>query len=187
MSLPVLVGGIGLGASVISLLARYLVPEMGRRNGFSILSPGRFGHSARRCFLIVNALELELGVFYAVLLGVISGLVVGLLTEWYTSGPPIRRIAQASTMGTVTNILAGLTVGMQSTALPVLTISGAVLIAYNYAGIYGIGMAAVGMLATVPGTLTVSAFGPIVDSASGVVRLTGATARLAGRTRPVFI
>jgi K(+)-stimulated pyrophosphate-energized sodium pump len=173
MSLPVLVGGIGLGASIISMLARHLVTRWDAGTVF------RFCHLLASVillvgvFLIVNALELELGVFYAVLLGVISGLIVGLLTEWYTSGPPIRRIAQASTTGTVTNILAGLTVGMQSTALPVLTISGAVLIAYNYAGIYGIGMAAVGMLATVSGTMTMSAFGPIIDSASGVVRLAG--------------
>ncbi len=184
MSLPVLVGGIGLGASIIALLARHLVPRWDAGTVF------RFCHLVASVillvgvFLIVNALELELGVFYAVLLGVISGLVIGLLTEWYTSGPPIRRIAQASTMGTVTNILAGLTVGMQSTALPVLTISGAVLIAYNYAGIYGVGMAAVGMLATVSGTLTVSAFGPIIDSATGVVRLAGVQpAWLGGLTR----
>jgi len=174
MSLPVLVAGIGLAASIISLLARYLVPRWEPATVF------RFCHLIAAVillvgvFLIVNALELELGVFYAVLLGVISGLIVSLLTEWYTSGPPIRRIAQASTTGAVTNILAGLTVGMQSTALPILTISGAVLIAYNYAGIYGIGMGAVGMLATVSGTLAMSAFGPIMASVAGVVRLAGA-------------
>ncbi len=184
MSLPVLVGGIGLGAAIISLLTRYLVPRWDPGTVF------RFCHLIASVillvgvFLIVNALELELGVFYAVLLGVIGGLIIGLLTEWYTSGPPIRRIAQASATGTVTNILAGFTVGMRSTALPVLTISGAVLIAYNYAGIYGIGISAVGMLATMPGTLTISAFGPIIDSATGVARLAGAQpAWLGGLTR----
>ncbi|MFB3904848.1 MAG: sodium/proton-translocating pyrophosphatase [Acidobacteriota bacterium] len=184
MSLPVLVGGIGLGSSIISLLVCHLVSRWDAGTTF------RFCHLLASAillggvFLTVNALELELGVFYAILLGVVSGLIVGLLTEWYTSGPPIRRIAQASSTGTVTNILAGLTVGMQSTALPVLTISGAVLIAYNYAGIYGIGMASAGMLANVSGILTVSAFGPIIDTASGVVRLAGAQpAWLGGLTR----
>jgi len=184
MSLPVLVGGIGLGASIISLLARYLVPKWEAGTVFRFCQLIASVILLVGTFLIVNALELELGVFYAVLLGVISSLIIGLLTEWYTSGPPIRRIAQASTMGTVTNILAGITVGMQSTALPVLTVCGAILIAYNYAGIYGIGMAAVGMLATVSGTITTSAFGPIIDSATGVVRLARAhPAWLGGLTR----
>jgi K(+)-stimulated pyrophosphate-energized sodium pump len=184
MSLPVLVAGIGLGGSIISMLARYLVARWDAGSIF------RFCHLVASVillvgvFLIVNALELEIGVFYAVLLGVITGLVVALLTEWYTSGPPIRRIAQASATGTVTNILAGLTVGMQSTALPVLTICGAVLIAYNYAGIYGVSIGAVGMLATMPGILAASAFGPIIDTATGVVRLAGAQAGwLGGLTR----
>jgi len=174
MSLPVLIGGIGLGASIISLLSRYLFSRWDAGTAFRLCHLIAAVILLVGVFLVVNTLELELGVFYAVLIGVISGLVVGLLTEWYTSGPPIRRIAHASSLGTVTNILAGFTVGMQSTALPVLTISGAVLIAYNYAGIYGIGLAAVGMLATMGGSLTLSAFGPIIDGSIGVVRLAGA-------------
>jgi len=168
------VAGIGLGASIISLVSRYLFWRWEPGSAFRLCHLAAAIILLVGAFLYTNALELELGVFYALLLGVISALVVGLLTEWYTSGPPIRRIAGASATGVVTNILAGFTVGMQSTALPILTISGAILIAYNYAGVYGIGIAAVGMLATLAGWITVSAYGPITDGATGVASLAGA-------------
>jgi K(+)-stimulated pyrophosphate-energized sodium pump len=123
-------------------------------------------------FLLVNAMQLELGVFYAVLFGSVCGIVLSLLTEWYTSGPPVRRVIEASEIGSATNILAGFTAGMQSTVLPILTICGVVLVAYNYAGIYGIGVAALSLLATSATGLTFSSLSAIADTSSGVARMT---------------
>jgi K(+)-stimulated pyrophosphate-energized sodium pump len=171
MSLPVIIAGLGFAASLLGLFSRYLMPAWEAAASFRLCHLTGASLLLLGSFLVVNAMEIELGVFYALLLGVISTLIVGLLTEWYSSGPPVRRIAQASRAGSVTAILAGLTVGMQSTVLPVLTISGAILIAYNYAGVYGIGMAALGMFSTMSAMLAIASFGPVVDSAAGMATL----------------
>ena len=122
-------------------------------------------------YYVVTAMGASVGVWSAVLVGAIGGIIVGLVTEYYTGGAPVRKIAKDGETGPATIMISGLVLGMQSVAIPVLTIATIIFFANMSAGLYGVGLAAVGMLSTVGITMAIDAYGPVADNAGGIAEM----------------
>ena len=182
--MPMVIAGIGI---IVAIIGSFFVRVKEGGSPQRALNTGEFGASFIMAilsyFIITNMLPAEwtfngviyhsLGVFWAVLIGLASGVLIGLITEYYTSThtKPVMGVVEQSVTGSATNIIAGLGLGMYSTGLPAIVLALAIIGAYYFAGLYGIAIAAVGMLAVTGIQLAVDAYGPISDNAGGIAEM----------------
>lgn len=171
MFMPLALASIGLLCSVVGILTVKLFSQKSPEVALRIGTMG-----ASLLFIVVSwFLITSLGgltsLWFAVLSGAVGGIIIGLVTEFYTGGAPVRKLAASGETGPATVMISGLALGMQSVAIPVVTIAGILFTASHFAGLYGVGIAAVGMLATVGITMAIDAYGPVADNAGGIAEM----------------
>ena len=179
--MPLALASAGLLCSLAGILA---VKMFSGKSPDVALRFGTIGSSVvfiAAAYLVVTGMGASVGVWTAVLVGAIGGIIVGLVTEYYTGGAPVRKIAKDGETGPATIMISGLALGMQSVAIPVLTIATIIFFANMSAGLYGVGLAAVGMLSTVGITMAIDAYGPVADNAGGIAEM----AEMGSETREI--
>ncbi|MFH1541462.1 MAG: sodium-translocating pyrophosphatase [bacterium] len=172
MILPLVLVVVGLIASFIGIQSINIVKNLNPSQALNYATYIAGVIFITAAYFVVNyLLPGNIGVFWAILSGIIVGMAIGLFSEHYTSGKVVKDLARSAATGPATIIINGLSVGMMSTALPMLSICGALLIAYHFVGLYGVAISAVGMLGTVGILMSVDAYGPIADNAGGIVTM----------------
>ncbi|WP_316744422.1 sodium-translocating pyrophosphatase [Pedobacter antarcticus] len=194
--LPMLIAGLGLIFSMVSSVFVRIKTDkdsvqhaLNMGNWMSILLTAVASYFAVRWLLpptmVIRGFEFTpTAVYYAILIGLLVGTLMSLITEYYTAmgKRPVNSIIQQSSTGHATNIIGGLSVGMESTVLPILVLAGGIYGSYHFAGFYGVAIAAAGMMATTAMQLAIDAFGPIADNAGGIAEMSGLPAEVRERT-----
>ncbi len=194
--LPMIIAGLGLIFSIVGTVFVKVKGEDGSVQG--ALNLGNWSSivlTAIASFFLVDYLMPEtmeirgevfssMSVFYAILTGLVVGAIMSIVTEYYTAmgKRPVNSIVNQSSTGHATNIISGLAVGMESTVIPVITLAAGIFISFEFAGLYGVAIAAAGMMATTAMQLAIDAFGPIADNAGGIAEMSGLPEEVRGRT-----